>query len=384
MKKIIWSHLMMAIATVLSMTVTSCKWPWEPNPDHDDDIDLPECYVNKENLSFDSKKGDVMELGIFCSGKWEISGIPDWLIAESTEGRGSTIVKFTTSVSNGKSTSNEGYMRVTFSENPKATETVYLEQRGGAIVGCKVTPNLIVTLSNGIALDFNFDNDVVRYYRGYIKASSAGRMSDEEIIETLKNDFYPHVPSDEEVADFDGLSAGTRYIVYTLGFDKNGERGELLATEVSTMNTKNNEPVAEVYNLRRNGNYWNWSTRKSSASCNDYYMMTSEKYNVANASDVCQAWWMEYALQSGTISEYANDADWKQKVDNGSLFFVWTRGVDTRGNMSGKIDWEYITATTTRSASETTPICPKQKSNSGCDHSARKLSSNDYRLYRVM
>ena len=69
----------MAIVMVLSMTMTSCNWPW----DHSDDDDLPECYVNKNDLSFDSKKGDVKELSITCNGKWEISNVPDWLIAES-------------------------------------------------------------------------------------------------------------------------------------------------------------------------------------------------------------------------------------------------------------------------------------------------------------
>ena len=55
----------MAIVMVLSMTMTSCNWPW----DHSDDDDLPECYVNKNDLSFDSKKGDVKELSITCNGK---------------------------------------------------------------------------------------------------------------------------------------------------------------------------------------------------------------------------------------------------------------------------------------------------------------------------
>lgn len=375
----IWSHLVMAIVMVLSLTMTSCNWPWDHSDD--DDIDLPECYVNKNDLSFDSKKGDVKELSITCNGKWEISNVPDWLIAESTEGRGFTTVKFTTSVSNGNSTPNEGYMRVTFSENPDATETIYVEQRGGAVAGCEVTPNLIVTLSNGIALDFNFDTNVARYYRGYIEASSAGRMSDDEIIEVLEQNFSRHVPSDDEVADFDGLKAGTRYIIYTLGYDKNGNRGDLMSTEVSTLGKKSNEAVGRISNLRRNGLYWNWTVTKS-ATCNSYYMMSSENYYVANASDVLQAWWLEYAAKNGTVSEYVNGTDWKQEVENGSMFAVWTRGVDSRGNLSGTIEWKCITANTTRSSSTTTPDVT-QKSVTGGDHSGSKLSPDKYRLYKV-
>lgn len=381
MKKIIWSHFVMAIVMVLNITMTSCKWPWEKSDD--DDTHLPECYVNKNDLSFDSKKGDVKELSITCNGKWEISNVPDWLIAESTEGRGLTTVKFTTSVSNGNSTPNEGYMRVTFSENPDATETVYVEQRGGAVAGCEVTPNLIVTLTNGIALDFNFDKDVVRYYCGIMRSSSVGKMTDEQIIKKLESDFKPHVPSNDEVLDFDGLNVGTRYVIYTLGFNQRGERGELLSKEVSTMNVKSNEPITKIEDLRGNGVYWNWSTRKAAASCESYYMMTTENYNIANASDVCQAWLMEYAQQNGEISKYVNNADWKQKVDDGSLFFVWTRGMDGNGNMSSKIEWEYITATNTRSAS-VTPHYGIKKAKGKRNKSFIKPSPDQYKLYKMM
>ena len=70
-----------AIVMILCITITSCKWPWEV--DDDDDLSLPKCYVDKKDLSFDSKKGDVKELSINCSGEWKISNIPDWLTVDS-------------------------------------------------------------------------------------------------------------------------------------------------------------------------------------------------------------------------------------------------------------------------------------------------------------
>lgn len=377
---IVWSHLMMAIVMVLTMTMTSCKWPWDRSDD--DENVLPECYVNKNNLSFDSKKGDIKELSITCSGKWEISNVPDWLIAESTEGRGFTTVKFTTSVSNGNSSPNEGYMKVTFSENPDATETVYVEQRGGAVANCKATPNLIVALTNGIALDFNFDKEVTRYYCGCMKKSSVGKMTDEQIINRLESDFEPHVPGNDEVLDFDGLNAGTRYVIYTLGFNHSGDRGELLSKEVLTMDVMNNEPVAKIENLKGNGTYWTWSTRKATASCNGYYMMTTENYSLANASDVCQAWLMEYAIQNASISQYVNNADWQQKVGDSSRFFVWTRGVDASGTLSGVIEWKCITSTTTRSATAMPSYGIKSEKEKKIQN-FRKPSPDQYQLYIV-
>ena len=368
-----------AIVMILCITITSCKWPWEAG---DDDLSLPKCYVDKKDLSFDSKKGDVKELSINCSGEWKISNIPDWLTVDSKEGRGFSQIAFTTSKPNRNSCSNEGRVEVTFAEAPEATETIYVEQRGGAIADCEVTPNLIVTLSNGIAFDFNFDKNVARYYRGYIEASAAGIMSEDEIIEVLESEFSRHVPSEDEVADFGGLKEGTRYIIYTLGYDKDGNRGDLISTEVTTLNKKNNEPEARIGNMSRNGQYWYWTVTKS-ATCNSYYMMSTENYYVAVASDVLQAWWLEYAAKQGTISEYVNGTDWKQKVENGTMFAVWTRGMDSRGNPSGVISWNYITSSTTRSVLANDSI-NSQKNKPCGDHSGRKLTSDQYKLYKIM
>lgn len=368
------SLLVMAAIMALSTTMFSCR-------DKEDEIGeelvgtLPECYVDKNDLSFDSKKGDVKELKITCSGKWEISNVPGWLNADSKVGNGSTTVTLSTARDNQTSNSNDGCLTVTFAENPEATETVQVKQRGSAVSHCEVTPNLVVTLSNGIACDFNFDRDVARYYRGYIEASTAGRMSDAEIINTLEQEFLRHVPSEDEVANFDGLKAETRYIIYTLGYDRNGNRGELLSTTVTTLGERYNEPMARISNLCRSGYYWCWTITKS-ATCNSYYMMASENESIAYASDVLQAWWLEYAVKRGSISEYVNGADWRNEVNNGSLFAVWTRGLDSRGNLSGVIDWGCIYSTTTRSEG-----C--QKGGDMGEDSGQKLSPEQYKLYKV-
>lgn len=367
--QIIKSLLVMAAIMTQCMTLFSCK-------DHEDVVEdnLPPCYVDKSDLLFESNKGDVRELKITCTGKWKISGVPEWLTAESTEGNGSTTVKFTTCRANQSSSSTNGMLLVTFAENADAQETVDVVQQGGAVADCVARPNLVVTLSNGIAFDFTFDKGVARYYRGYIEASSAGRMSDEEIIQVLESDFSRHVPSEDEVADFDGLKSGTRYILYTLAFDSEGNRGELYSTEVSTLGKRSNEPEAWISNMRSSGGYWYWTVTKS-ATCNSYYMLSTEDYDVAVASDVLQAWWLEYAAKEGVISEYVNGTDWKQKM-GGSILAVWTRGVDTRGNKSGVIGWEAISVNSTRSGSN-------EKGGSAGDHSGHKLSPGQYSLYMV-
>lgn len=373
-QKMFKSLLVMAAIMALCTTLFSCR---DDEADYVEKAsnDLPECYIDKNDLSFDSKKGDVKELRITCSGKWEIANIPEWLEAESKKGMGCATVKFTTSRDNQTSFYNEGCMTVTFTENPEATGAVQVKQRGSAVSHCGVSPNLIVTLSNGIACDFTFDRDVARYYRGYIEASSAGRMTDGEIINTLEQEFQRHVPGDDEVANFDGLKAGTRYIIYTLGYDRNGNRGELVSTAVTTLAERSNEPIGKITDLYRSGYYWYWSIAKS-ATCNSYYMMASEDQSIALASDVLQAWWLEYAAKRGSISEYVNGADWRLEVNNGSMLAVWTRGVDSRGNLSSVIDWACTYPTTTRSG-----VC--KKSGVAGEDSGHKLSPEQYRLYKV-
>lgn len=139
------------------------------------------------------------------------------------------------------------------------------------------------------------------------------------------------------------------------------------------MSKRSNEPEAWINNMRSSGGYWYWTVKKS-ATCNSYYMLSTEDYDTALASDVLQAWWLEYAEREGVISEYVNGSDWKQKM-NGTLLAVWTRGVDARGNKSGVIGWEGISVSTTRSG-----IGHKNTTSD----SGHKLLPGQYRLYKVI
>lgn len=363
------SLLVKAAVVAFCMTLISC--------DKDDESVTgiySECYVDKNDLLFESKKDDVKKLNIKCPGRWEIVNLPEWLSSESTAGYGTAVVELTTRTANLKSDNRRGELLVRFLETDQVTAFVKVEQRGGAVADCEVTPNLVTTLSNGIACDFRYGKNVTKFYCGYIEESESGLMSEEQKINTLHEEFKPLNPNQDEVVDFDGLRAGTRYVIYTLGYDKDGNRGNLVSTPVSTMG-KRDEPEAWLSNINISGGYWRWSVEKN-AACDSYYMMTSENYYVANFSDVLQAWLLEYAAKEGTITEYANGADWRQKV-NGTLLAVWTRGIDKRGVQSGVINWKGATTSSSARA-----VRGKKSKGNGVG-SVRKPLPGEYCLYKV-
>lgn len=105
-------------------------------------------------------------------------------------------------------------------------------------------------------------------------------------------------------------------------------------------------------------------------------MMSTENKDIAEASDVLQAWWLEDAVRRNQASEYFNGGDW-QMDRRANVVAVWTRGASSNGTLAGKIDWKGISASTSTSAASHTYI---DKNHEG-DHSGKKLKGDEYKLY---
>jgi hypothetical protein len=114
-------------------------------------------------------------------------------------------------------------------------------------------------------------------------------------------------------------------------------------------------------------------------------MMTTENQDIALASDVLQAWWLEDAIRHNKSTEYFNGGDWRQ-VRCGNMIAVWTRGKTSNGTWAGKITWkgcEVSSSATTRSQTTTSNSPSLKKQNAVGDHSGHKLSLDQYQLYRI-
>ena len=114
-------------------------------------------------------------------------------------------------------------------------------------------------------------------------------------------------------------------------------------------------------------------------------MMTTEDRDIALASDVLQAWWLEDAIRHNKSTEYFNGGDWRQ-VRCGNMIAVWTRGKTSSGTWAGKIIWkgcEVSSSSSTRSQTADSILPVSLKQNTEGDHSGHKLSPDQYQLFSV-
>lgn len=331
--------------------------------------------VDNNNLFFSAKTGDTRSINIKSNISWAIdaSTIPSWLRASTTSGNGDAQVTFTTTRDNKTSSPLEATILI---KGGNSSVSIDVKQDGGVAKDCKVTPNHVTVLHNGIAFDMAFEKNVVRYLRGYMETSLVGIMSEDEIIATLEENFKRRLVNENEVPDFSDLEPGTSYSIYTLGFNKDGERGDLVRTDIKTKTLQANEPEAWIGDITTDGDYWYWEISKS-ATCYTYYMMTTENFDDAMSSDVLQAWWIDDAIRNNSISEYVNGGNWYRPLTNW-LCAVWTRGIDAKGNFSNVINWN--AGSLTDDSSKRNRVKARDQKNKKGDHSGRKLSPNEYKL----
>lgn len=334
-------------------------------------------------LNFSYYEGAYNILSIRSNGDWQVRSTPDWLRASVSGGYGNKSISFTTLSANKTSIDRTG--KIVIGTNDEEVQ-ISVKQYGGVMSNCQVTPKHITILSNGIAFDMDYSHasNVAHYYRGYMEASRAGIMTNPEIISTLQREFQRHLPADDEVADFSDLKPNTKYIIYTLAYDKEGKRGDLLSTEVKTCKEEVNEPCGWISDLECTGSYWEWNITMS-AACYSYWMMTTEDNTIAFASDVLQAWWLEEAIRREKVTEYFNGGGWRQ-VRCGSMIAVWTRGKTSNGTWAGKIIWkgcELSSSSSTRSQAAPSNSSILMKQTVAGDHSGYKLTPDQYHLYRI-
>lgn len=328
-------------------------------------------------LDFSYYDGAFHSIYIQSSGEWRLTTCPDWLRCSITSSKGSKSVTLKTLSVNKSSKPRTGV--VVFSTDDQDL-SIAVSQDGSAASGCNVRPNHITTLSNGIAFDMDFSDarNVAHYYRGYIEASHSGIMTNDEIIYTLTHEFQRHLPADDEVADFSGLKANTKYFIYTLAYNMDGKAGELIATEVKTNPILDNEPCAWISNLSYDTYNWYW-TLTLSATCRSYYVMATEDRSIGEASDVLQAWWLDDAARRNLIVEYSNGGPWQMPRD-ANVVAIWTRGKNSNGKLAGKICWDGGSVSSNSGARKSSPVANKNREG---DHSGRKLREGEYKLYLV-
>ena len=334
MKRVLKSQLILTFMAIMCIGFTTCC------KDKNDEEVIPYVLANgmdATTLNFGPKSGVSYKQSVKVTSNegWSITGIPEWLSVSPTNGNGEISIEIYPKTDN--DTDDKERKATLTIQGSNANATINVFQETDLDVNAYVNPTNLVCLYNGIAFDFTLGKSVSYYYRGYIEKNAVATMTDSEIINVLEENFNRYTASDNEVAVFSGLDEGKDYIICTIGYNSSGKHGKLKKTEASTKRLQTNEPMAWISDPTYDESNWYWDVEKS-ATCNTYYMITTEDADFALDADVYQAWMINYYIRNNWTSEYVNGGSWYSSK-TGLLIAVMTWGVDRRDNFAGTIDW---------------------------------------------
>lgn len=302
------------------------------------------------SLSVDVKEINLAEAGkeqtfnITCNTSWSISGVPEWLTVSSTNGVGNAAIKVSANSFNNSPADRDVTLNI--SSSGGSSQSVKIIQKAGLAAGSNVTAQTVVVLSDCFATDFEYGSNVTYFYAVVFEASFIERYTDEEIIDVMKTDENRCTPNDNYVISFYGLEPQTKHVLFLLGFNKDGERGELIRKEITTK-SGTNQPEAYVSNVTYTTSEWSWYTTIGAYATKYYQWILEYSSNYYNSSDGLVAWYF-----SKNIKERPN-ADFDPILQSGG----WTRartssitklqtvtwGVGQSGELGGTINnyhWE--------------------------------------------
>ena len=295
--------------------------------------------VDVYELNFSEKEGDLQHLTISSNSEWRITGKPEWLDLSSTSGSGNSTINLTTNSFNNSSTVRQETLVVT--ANGTSIE-VKVTQKAGLVAGCEVELDDVVVLSDAVAFNMTYGNSVSYFYVGYLDKSDVGRMTDDEIIEVLDTEFERYIPSDDYVLSFPDLKNLHDYVIYTVAFDKNGKRGELVGKDVRTK-SGTNQPFASVDGVGYDASYWYWDT-EIGAYCSKYYQWVMTGIDATDyweKNNAIVAWRFAYYINnySDSFGEIVQSGSWKREKGSSERYIqIITWGADSSGNLAGIIN----------------------------------------------
>lgn len=275
------------------------------------------------SLSVDVKEVNLIEVGkeeafnITCNTSWNISGAPEWLNISSTSGTGNATIKVSA-----KSVNNSPSDRdVTLSISASGTsQSIKVIQKAGLAAESNVKANTVVVLSNCFATDFVYDANVTYFYAVAYKTSFIERYTDEEIIDMMETAENRCTPNDDYVISFYNLSTETPYTLFLLGFNKDGERGELIKKDITTK-SGTNQAEAYVSNVKSSSTKWFWDTTIGSYATKYYQWVLEYNSYYYESSDGLVAWHFYKNIKE------KNNTNFDPIVQSGSWSRARTAGV---------------------------------------------------------
>lgn len=298
--------------------------------------------VNVYDIILGAERNSSSNITITSSTNWEIKNTPSWISFSSTKGgAGSATIEVLANSKNNSAEERIGTFDITAGDKLVSVEIV---QRAALTANCEVRPINIVTLTDGIAFDFSFGEEVSFYYYGYMEKSQIGSMTDDEIAQYSQENFYRYTPYEDHLGVVDGLYPNTEYYIIAFGYDSEGNRGEMNKQLIKTKAQKTNRPRISISEVSYTYDEWNWDTYMS-AYTTKYYMIASsgiKAYIYGELyADVEIAWLMKQEIDNETLDPILNNGNWTmdKAVEDEELYIAaWAVG----GNdFSGELDTFY-------------------------------------------
>lgn len=325
-KNLSFAFLLMVLA--VGFATTSCS------SGGDDEPTVTELTVSQSELVITSD-GETVNFKVTSNSNWTISGNPAWLAVSPQSGNGTATVTLTPTEN---TSTQERSCSLTISTDDGKYAYVSVTQEANVAKNCKVTPNDIVILSDGFAFDCSYGDNVAYYYAYRFTENAVERMTEDEIVALAVKNGERNTPSDGYVISWKNQSPNTEYVVYLVGYNAQGKRGELVKTDIKTKSDKN-QPVAEISNVRYTSSKWSWKTTPNGYT-SKYYMTLFTNTDSYDYTDAAIAWFFKKAMDE-TPDNYTpiiKEDTWSADRNGSKYIHIVTWAVNADNEFSGVID----------------------------------------------
>lgn len=318
--------------------------------------------VSPTSASLLSEKGSTTNLTVTSSGKWELSGMPEWLHSTAYSGVGQTTLTLTALSDN--FSDEERKVTLSFSSGAKSV-SVNISQAPYLAQGCKVEMSNMTLMSNGFACDLKFGSRAKGYREAFFSQSDIASKTERDIYNLLMEKTEYEKTADFTFSPIVDPNTTFIYCVAAYGNENNTDGSHKYGPmTMKTITTPSTTYWADmpIYGISYTSTKWSPITQKYGAvgtRCQKYYFFGAQ-------GDFADELFIYYMLApdavlahfyyKGWIAEDPNDyaiaAQTFSYQRSSDKFFFGTWGVDDTNTFSNELNSAY----TDLSESEAKPL----------------------------
>lgn len=213
------------------------------------------------------------------------------------------------------------------------------------VANCEATAKDFLEFTDGMVTEFDVTSNVHDFIYAVLPKSIIDTISTSYLISVMSNDIGTEV-SNEDLTGYiwkstgDAYKAGTDYVLCTIAYDADGNRGRVIQKEFTTRSK--NLPVATLSNLEAatsssdGSNIWQWDVSLDN-NATAYYIDCWEDEDEYNEDRHWNLYWLYYQIKTGKNTD---TFDWTEVYlpRDGDYLVVCTWAIDGKGNI-GNDSW---------------------------------------------